>query len=173
MLFRPLPEVAALHSDGGTNSTLHLTPGTVKTLAPSDGLHCHIVAVVAMPAAASAASVNLRLRAFPVGTASGAGDLNVTVVQSSGGERWVELGSAAWQSNKPTALRANLTAGTPTVRLEVFVDGPLSEIFANGGEAALSHGGNVQHVSGSDLQLMADVPTSVELSVWSMERSIT
>ena len=171
LLFRPLLEVATLHSDAGANRTLHLTPNAVTTLTPNDGLHCRVIAAIAMPAAGSAASVNLRLRAFPVTAVNGAGDLNVTVVQTASGERWVELGSAAWQT-KPTALRANLTAGTPNVKLEAFIDGPLSEVFANDGEGALSHGGNVQYTSGSDLQLMADMPTSVQLSVWSMEKAI-
>ena len=91
LLFRPLPEVATLHSDGGANSTLHLTPNAVTTLTPKDGLHCHVIAAIAMPAAGSAASVNLRLRAFPATAVNGAGDLNVTVVQTAAGARWVSV----------------------------------------------------------------------------------
>ena len=69
---------------------------------------------------------------------------------------------ATGRERKHSKQEWRFLAGTPSVKLEAFIDGPLSEVFANDGEGALSHGGRVQYTSGSDLQLMADVPTRYE-----------
>ena len=164
LLFRPLPEVASLHADAGANSSIALAAGATKSISPKDGLHCHISATVSMPPT-GAANVTLTIRAYPAGTKAGAGSLAISIVQDSAGNRTLQQGSGKRQS-------AKLTRGTGTVTLEVFVDGPISESFGNGGEALLTSSGHMVYASGSGITLSSSVATHVDLSVWSMQKSI-
>ena len=163
LLFRPLPEMATLHTGPPRNTSLALAAGGVaQRIAVADGLHCHLKARVKLSAVASVVSFTFRAAATGRPTdAMGSTVLNISRGSVSMGPwKWGSLGSSP----------ATLT-NSSTVDLEVFVDGPLTEVFANGGERAGINSANVDTLAGDAVMVSAvGGAAAVEVTAWGMER---
>ena len=160
-----------------------MAPGARKTV-PLDqdaGLHCHVranVTFTAPPGVPVNASITMRAASNGVannvdvnagsGSKAGAdpGTIVATVHCDSAGNISVSLGG----SDAATCL-ANGPDGR--VALDMFVDGPLTELFVNGGERSLTNGGRFAYVPGTNLFVTSDGGTAdVDLAVWAMSKSI-
>lgn len=172
LLFRPIPEVSTLHVGSGApevNRTLELAPGANDvTIVPKDGLHCHIQLGLVLPSIQHNVSIKLTVRAFdPETTRAGLGSLEVVVSQDTLRRRQLSVGGRA----------ANLSTTGREVHLDVFVDGVLTEVFANGGERVLTNSAADPYVSGTALHLGVNgqdvgAVTKATMNVWGMSRAI-
>ncbi len=191
LLFRPLDaEMASLHtSKAGQASTLRLRPGGPgRVVYPPDGLHAHIKATI-RPATANVTIV-VRADSSAISVSEGAAAEAVPAVPaalarsgsggSSGSE--VSVGSAVVDvgggqvglNGRRATINSSINGDDSTV-LEIFVDGPITEVFANGGQRSLTAGGRATFVAGTDIVVTAGAgpPAVVDLVVHGMQKSIS
>jgi sucrose-6-phosphate hydrolase SacC (GH32 family) len=171
LAFRPIPEMATLHttSEPAVDEAFALAAGARRVFSPPDGLHCHVKATIAMPRdVATECSVVLAVRDGNGGGSRGA-DLSRLQISLSHtkGQRVISLGG------KP----ANISLTSSTVELELFVDGVIVELFVNGGKRAMvTNSGNPSSIAFADTKISisaADTSTNVTLQAWGMQKAIS
>ena len=104
----------------------------------------------------------MTVRDTPTG-AGGQGSL-VLSVGHAGGQRVVRFGDKS----------VNVSHASAEVSLEAFVDGPVVELFVNGGERALTtNSGNPAAISDTKISFSATgVAPTVSVQVWGMAKSV-
>lgn len=163
LLFRPLPEMSLLHAGAASNTSLALSPsGGWQDIKRTDGLHAHLLVTLTIPDFATIVSLEIR----GAGTKPGApGSVIVTVSRGV-----ILLGGQFGQFDAP--FPASLS-NSSIVELEIFVDGTATEVFANGGERALTSSAPVLAIEGSLLRATAINGTAtLQATTWAMKRSV-
>jgi len=153
LFFRPIPEMSTLHVGEAQYTRLILT-NTTQMINAEDGYHCHLT--IELKLLHPTTVVLLELRASP--QPSGIGSVEVEVSQGS-------IGIEGKHAQLKTSSE---------IDLEIFIDGPLIEVFANGGERALTHSTNTDRIAGMAIKASSnEVGTTLNAWVWSMSQTIT
>ena len=104
--------------------------------------------------------------------------VGITLALDEQGTVSVSLGGTTQRLTRPQVSAPHAAANgplhsTPTVAMEVFTDGVITELFAGRGEAALSHTVSDIQASGVGYMMGSGSPTaSVELQLWGMQQSV-
>jgi sucrose-6-phosphate hydrolase SacC (GH32 family) len=170
--FRPLPEMSQLHVAGSQrNTSLSLLTGAGwRGVEVADGLHSHLLLTVTLSDAATVAAIEIRAGA----KARAPGSLMVNVSRGAIQIAGPPCPAPVWPPCElKRASRATLR-NSSVVELELFVDGPVTEIFANGGERALTSSANVLYIEGAALKAAATGGGTVSITATSfaMKKSV-
>ena len=162
LLFRPLPEMSLLHVGAPSNTSLALSPAAGwMAIEAVDGLHCHLLVTLIITDFATV--VSLEIRAGPKADALGSVMLNIS-------RGMIKLGRPT--PSQPYNFPATLGNST-VVKLEIFVDGAATEVFANGGERALTQSAQVMSIEGDAIKATVTNGTaSLEATTWAMKKSV-
>lgn len=190
--------MATLHAAASQRNTTHaLSPtGGQQAISAVDGLHCHLLLTLTIPDPSTV--VSLEIRAVKQARALSACHLILTTLRL---QRAVGLMPSACRrhqgaaANAPGSLTLYVSRGSirlagpsevspkssfpatlrnsSTVELEIFVDGPATEVFANGGERALTSSANVLYIEGAALKATATHgAASIKATTWAMQKSV-
>ena len=149
-----------LHAGEASNTSLALSPsGGWQNIKLADGLHAHLLVTLTIPDFATVVSLEIR----GAGSKPGApGSVIVTV------RRGVILLGGQFDAPFPASL-----SNSSVVELEIFVDGTATEVFANGGERALTSSAQVLAIEGSLLRATVISGTAtLQAATWAMKRSV-
>ena len=124
--FSPIPEMATLHTttapDLDENVSLVPGPASRRVFVPTDGLHCHIKAVVTIPAdQQQSCTVTLTVRDGEDAQKPSQGSLAIGVVHTKD-QRTVTFG---------TKTATVSSSGSDEITIEIFVDGPVRGLFVH------------------------------------------
>ncbi|CAK0824794.1 unnamed protein product [Prorocentrum cordatum] len=160
LLFKPIVEMATLHASVEPAINEAFETGARRVFSPPDGLHCHVKANLTLQ---EGSAVAITVRDSEGDMADAHGSLLISA-QLQNGEYTVVFGEASVQVSLPGSLR-----------LEIFVDGPVVELFVNGGERVLTtNSGNPQYISDTKLSVEGNgVAATVTLQVWSMAQAVS
>ena len=163
LLFRPLPEMSLLHAGVSSNTSLVLshTDGW-QDIKVTDGLHAHVLVTIKISDLATVVSLEIR-GAGDKPNAPGSVILNVT--------RGTILLGRPSQSPQRDVFPTTLT-NSGVVELEIFIDGPTTEVFANGGERVLTQSAQVLSIEGTHLRAATAGTATLEAVTWPMRQSV-
>ena len=163
LLFRPLPEMSLLHAGAPSNTSLALSrAGGWQDIKMTDGLHAHLLVTIKISEPSTVVSLEIR-GASDKPNAAGSVMLNVT--------RGTILLGRPSQSPQREVFAATLT-DSGVVELEIFIDGPVTEVFANGGERALTQSAQVLSIEGTKLRAGTNGTAALTAVTWPMRRSV-
>ena len=152
--FRPLPEMSRLHVPGSQrNTSLSLTAAAGwQDVRVVDGLHTHVLLTLSLPDDVTT-TVSIEVRAVATPRATGSLMVNVSrgAIQLNGGP----CAAPIWPPCELKEATLATLRNSSSVELEIFVDGPLTEIFVNGGERALTNSANVLFLEGAAIRATA------------------
>ena len=171
--FSPLPELATLHNTS-THLAKEFTPIAGASLLnftmlegvdQPTGLHNHIQLNITLSTKADA-GVSLCVQC------SDGGQGVVIEVQLSAVGARPALSATLGGAKQPLTLpAASIAAGSARVTADIFTDGAVIELFANGGEVALSHTVAVAHGHGVGYSA-SGAGGAVAMGLWQMQQSV-
>ena len=163
LLFRPLPEMSLLHAGASSNTSLALAHANGwQDIKVTDGLHAHLLLTIKISDLSTVVSLEIR-GAGDKPNAPGSVMLNVT--------RGTILLGRPSQSPQREVFPTTLT-NSGVVDLEIFIDGPVTEVFANGGERALTQNAQVVSIEGTRLRAATNGTATLKAVTWPMRRSV-
>ena len=152
-----------LHAGEASNTSLALSPsGGWQNIKLRDGLHAHLLVTLTIPDFATVVSLEIR------GAGSKPGAPGSAIVTVSRGVILLDSHGGHFDAPFPASL-----SNSSVVELEIFVDGTATEVFANGGERALTSSANVLAIEGSLLRAtVINGTATLQAATWALKRSV-
>ena len=156
------------------NASIEAGENKTMPLAADTGLHAHIKANVSFQGGDGATGLTITLRDGDNNSDVAAhGSVAIGLCRTINGTLYVAFQECSETSPKGATLQLSRPDGA--IELEIFVDGPLTELFANGGERSLTTSfKNADYFAGTNLRLgvTGAERVAVQLSLWGMAKSV-